>query len=111
MQPQSDGNDVSNKKEQTKVPPLAANSSVHNIVTSQVQQIVNNCMRRSTTSLDGKTKVTVTSERLAQLRKIVETAIKEHKTFTVRGNIVKCDFIYSVAPIVAMRHKILFCKY
>lgn len=83
MEPQGDAN---RNEVETRIPPLVASSSAHNIFTIKVQQIVNNCMRRSTTSLDGKAKCTVTSERLAQLRKTVETAIREHKTFTIRGN-------------------------
>lgn len=49
-------------------------------------------VRRSTTSLEDirKYKCNITSDRLAQLKKIVETAIREHKTFTIKG---KCAFI------------------
>lgn len=42
-------------------------------------------VRRSNTSIEGKYRCAVTSERLAQLRKMVETAIREHKVFTIKG--------------------------
>lgn len=42
-------------------------------------------IRRSHTSIEGQFKCAVSSDRLNQLKKIVETAIKEHKTFTIKG--------------------------
>lgn len=91
MEPRCGSNNGPSRKEMrmgTRITPLVAtscDSSTHNIVSTEVQQIVNTCLRRSTTSLDGKVKCAVSSDRLTQLRKIVETAIREHKTFTIKG--------------------------
>lgn len=64
-------------------------------VTSQNQSVTNIStnnpnVKRSTTSIEDakKYKCTITSERLAQLKKNVETAIKEHKTFTIKGKCI-----------------------
>lgn len=45
-------------------------------------------VRRSNTSIEGHFRCAVTSERLNQLKKIVETAVREHKTFTIKGNFI-----------------------
>ncbi|RZC31981.1 tubulin glycylase 3A-like, partial [Asbolus verrucosus] len=42
-------------------------------------------MKRSNSCIENKYKCTITSERLTRLRKIVETAVKEHKVFTIKG--------------------------
>ncbi|KYB27443.1 Tubulin glycylase 3A-like Protein [Tribolium castaneum] len=42
-------------------------------------------MKRSNSCIENKYKCTITSERLSRLRKIVETAVKEHKVFTIKG--------------------------
>lgn len=42
-------------------------------------------IKRSNTSIEGQFRCAVTSERLNQLKKTVETAIREHKTFTIKG--------------------------
>lgn len=73
-------------------------ASVNSDVTSQNQSVTNESIinnpnvRRSTTSLEDirKYKCTITSDRLAQLKKNVENAVKEHKTFTIKG---KCSFV------------------
>lgn len=86
MEPQCDGNDDhdNNKKDNT-TPPLAADSTaIKYAITPQIQQTVEN-LRRSTTSLEGKFKCTITSERLTQLKKVVENSIREHKIFTIKG--------------------------
>lgn len=55
-------------------------------VTSEIQETVEKCARRSKSCLEGsKVRCTITSERLAQLRKTVENAVKEHKVFTIKG--------------------------
>lgn len=41
--------------------------------------------KRSNSFIENKYKVVIGSERLAQLRKLVETAIRDHKVFTIRG--------------------------
>ncbi|XP_068903412.1 tubulin glycylase 3A-like isoform X3 [Tenebrio molitor] len=42
-------------------------------------------MKRSNSCIENKYKCTITSERLSRLRKIVETAVKDHKVFTIKG--------------------------
>ncbi|XP_019868015.2 tubulin glycylase 3A [Aethina tumida] len=42
--------------------------------------------KRSNSVVENKYKITITSERLCQLKKTVDTAVKEHKIFTMRGN-------------------------
>lgn len=46
-------------------------------------------IKRSNTSIEGQFRCAVTSERLNQLKKTVEAAIREHKTFTIKGKIAK----------------------
>lgn len=41
--------------------------------------------KRSNSVVENKYKITITSERLCQLKKTVDTAVKEHKIFTMRG--------------------------
>lgn len=48
-------------------------------------QSINEGIRRSHTFVDGKYKCCVTSERLNHLRRTVETTIREHKIFTIKG--------------------------
>ncbi|XP_060518271.1 tubulin glycylase 3A-like isoform X2 [Cylas formicarius] len=43
------------------------------------------CARRSKTCLESKYRCAITSERLVQLRKTVESAAKDHKVFSIRG--------------------------
>lgn len=45
----------------------------------------NDGVRRSNTSIEGQFRCAVTSDRLNQLRKTVEMAVREHKTFTIKG--------------------------
>ncbi|XP_076269172.1 tubulin glycylase 3A-like isoform X2 [Rhynchophorus ferrugineus] len=55
-------------------------------VTADIRETVEKCTRRSKTCIEGnKHKCTITSDRLAQLRKTVENAIKEHKIFSIKG--------------------------
>ncbi|XP_030761427.1 tubulin glycylase 3A-like isoform X2 [Sitophilus oryzae] len=55
-------------------------------VTAEIQETVDRCTRRSKTCLEStKYKCTITSDRLAQLRKTVENATKEHRTFSIKG--------------------------
>lgn len=42
-------------------------------------------VKRSNTSIDLQFRCAVNSDRLNQLKKTVETAIREHKTFTIKG--------------------------
>lgn len=62
-------------------------------ITPEVQQTIEKCTaRRSKSCLDGsKVRCTITSERLAQLRKTVENAMKEHRIFSIKGNIISND--------------------
>ncbi|CAH0556926.1 unnamed protein product [Brassicogethes aeneus] len=50
------------------------------------QQNLETCSKRSNSCLENKYKLTITSERLQQLKKIVDTAIREHRVFSIKGN-------------------------
>ncbi|KAH1013676.1 hypothetical protein HUJ04_002640 [Dendroctonus ponderosae] len=55
-------------------------------VTPEIQKTIDKCARRSKSCLEGsKVRCTITSERLAQLRKTVENAVKEHRIFSIKG--------------------------
>ncbi|XP_050309337.1 tubulin glycylase 3A-like isoform X2 [Anthonomus grandis grandis] len=55
-------------------------------VTPEIRETIEKCARRSKSCLEGsKIRCTITSERLAQLRKTVEGAVKEHKIFSIKG--------------------------
>lgn len=50
---------------------------------------------------DGKVKITISSERFSQLKKMVEEAIRDHKVFTIKGKWLYYDltiilFIYDL---------------
>ncbi|KAJ8979034.1 hypothetical protein NQ317_003137 [Molorchus minor] len=62
----------------------APSSSKLRTVTSEIQKTIEDCSKRST-SVENKYRITITSERLAQLKKIVEDAIKNHKVFSIKG--------------------------
>lgn len=67
------------------VAPLAASapsSPKHRAVAAVTSSEV---MKRSNSCIENKYKCTITSERLARLRKTVENAVKDHKVFTIKG--------------------------
>lgn len=68
------------------VSPLgSAKRSSHDINVT-AQQLADNIFRTySSSDTASKYKCTITSERLAQLKKIVEDAVKDHKIFTIKG--------------------------
>lgn len=52
---------------------------------------VSDSLRRSSSSIENKVRsAIISSERLTQLRKCVDDAIREHKTFTIKGNFLHC---------------------
>lgn len=55
-------------------------------VTSDIQLTINNCMNRSNSAVGSKYKGVITSERLGQMKKLVENAAANGKVFTIRGN-------------------------
>ncbi|KAJ8920803.1 hypothetical protein NQ315_004944 [Exocentrus adspersus] len=63
----------------------APSSSKVRTVTAEIQETINKCTRRSTSCIENKYKCTITSERLAQLRKLVENATRDHKVFSIKG--------------------------
>lgn len=92
MEPQCDDPDSSSDKQnqtETKKSPLVASTSTHSAVTLHSQPTTNEGILRLNTSVEGRHKCAVTSKRLNQLRKIVEMAVREHKTFTIKGETVK----------------------
>ncbi|VEN43993.1 unnamed protein product [Callosobruchus maculatus] len=56
-------------------------------VTPDIQQIVHDCTKKSNSFVENKYKITITSERLLQLRRLVECATKDHKVFTIRAGV------------------------
>ncbi|KAH1024427.1 hypothetical protein HUJ05_003912 [Dendroctonus ponderosae] len=65
-------------------------------VTPEIQKTIDKCARRSKSCLEGsKVRCTITSERLAQLRKTVENAVKEHRIFSIK----ELHFVFGVQPI------------
>lgn len=64
----------------------APSSSKVYAVTPEIQQTITLCCNRKSNSfVENKYKCTITSERLAQLKKLVDTAVKDHKVFTIKG--------------------------
>lgn len=63
----------------------APSSSKIRTVTAEIQETINKCTKRSNSYIENKYKCTITSERLAQLRKIVENATRDHKVFSIKG--------------------------
>ncbi|XP_044752712.1 tubulin glycylase 3A-like isoform X2 [Coccinella septempunctata] len=55
-------------------------------VTSDIQLTIHNCINRSNSCVGSKYKGVITSERLGQLKKMVENAATNGKIFTIRGN-------------------------
>ncbi|KAI4466490.1 hypothetical protein MML48_3g00012991 [Holotrichia oblita] len=68
------------------VSPLGSLKRSSHDVNATAQQLADNIFRTNS-SLDtaSKYKCTITSERLAQLKKVVEDAVKDHKIFTIKG--------------------------
>lgn len=62
----------------TSAPPQSVSGSKQNVNGENV--------RRTNSSTETKIRCTIPSERLIQLRKSVDEAIRDHKTFTVKGN-------------------------
>lgn len=55
-------------------------------VTPEIQQTISLCSNRKSNSfVENKYKCTITSERLGQLKKIVDAAVRDHKVFTIKG--------------------------
>ncbi|XP_066137848.1 tubulin glycylase 3A-like isoform X1 [Euwallacea fornicatus] len=55
-------------------------------VTPEIQETIDKCARRSKSCLEGgKIRCTITSERLAQLKKNVENAVRDHRIFSIKG--------------------------
>ncbi|GJQ82798.1 hypothetical protein Trydic_g13501 [Trypoxylus dichotomus] len=67
------------------VVPLSGKRSSHEI-SATAQQLADNIFRTSsaTDTTNNKYKCTITSERLAQLKRIVENAVKDRKIFTIK---------------------------
>lgn len=94
--------------DQTKniVTPLIASAPLNcRTVTSDIQLTINNCVKRSNSCIENKYKCVITSERLNQLRKIVENAVNQQKVFTVRGGwgmirqqLLKRDWLEKIDP-------------
>ncbi|XP_018320480.1 tubulin glycylase 3A-like [Agrilus planipennis] len=53
-------------------------------ITPEIQEIIDKCMQNKKPE-ENKNKLVITSEKLTELRKNVENAIKERKTFTIKG--------------------------
>ncbi|KAL1490565.1 hypothetical protein ABEB36_013236 [Hypothenemus hampei] len=70
-------------------PPLSAPSSPKlQTVTPEIQETIEKCTKRSKSCLlEGSSKVrcTITSERLAQLKRTVDNALREHRVFSIKG--------------------------
>lgn len=66
------------------VSPMAA-SAPSSPKKSTILESGSETIKRSSSCVENKYKCTITSERLSRLRKIVETAVKEHKIFTIKG--------------------------
>ncbi|KAJ8954421.1 hypothetical protein NQ318_011096, partial [Aromia moschata] len=64
----------------------APSSSKIRTVTPEIQKTIEDCSKRSASSVENKYRITITSERLAQLKKIVEEAIKNHHVFTIKAS-------------------------
>lgn len=71
---------ILNKKETSNHSSLAS-SSLSNEVNNKVISIT----KRTNSNENNKYQLTITSERLAELKKKVEEALKDHKTFTIKG--------------------------
>ncbi|XP_074031079.1 tubulin glycylase 3A isoform X1 [Leptinotarsa decemlineata] len=63
----------------------APSTSKLHTVTPEIQRTVNSCTKRSNSSTENRYKCAITSERLTQLRKLTETATRDHKVFTIKG--------------------------
>lgn len=68
------------------VVPLNGKRSSYEI-SATAQQLADNIFRTNsaTDTTSVKYKCTITSERLAQLKRIIEEAVKDHKVFTIKG--------------------------
>lgn len=66
------------------VSPLTSKRSSHDI-NATAQQLADNIFRTTSSTDTSRYKCTITSDRLAQLKKIVEDAVKEHRVFTIKG--------------------------
>lgn len=61
-------------------------------VTPEIQQTISLCANKKSNSfVENRYKCTITSDRLAQLKKIVDTAVKDHKVFTIKGKESKVE--------------------
>lgn len=55
-------------------------------VTPEIQQTITLCCNKKANSfVENKYKCAITSERLGQLKKIVDGAVRDHKVFTIKG--------------------------
>lgn len=68
---------------------LLSSSLISELTTSNdgVQTKTSGNLIKRNSSTDNKYHLTIPSERLAELKKMVEDAIRDHKTFTIRGKI------------------------
>lgn len=82
MEPQCDGQ-KSKYDEFRSVHPLVASAPSRHSLFHDSQYLQQGEQRPVST--DSKYKLTITSERFAQLKKIVEDAVRDHRTFTVKG--------------------------
>lgn len=71
----------------------APSSSKVRTVPLDIQQTINNLSRRSNSCVESKYKCSITSERLSQLRKIVENATRDHRVYTIKGRFYKGTYL------------------
>lgn len=83
---------ITNKKDTSAANSLASSSLFANDSNNNNNNHNNNnkfynvLSGKRSNSNDNKYNLTITSERLAELKKKVEDALREHKTFTIKGN-------------------------
>lgn len=64
----------------------APSSTKIHAVTAEIQQTITLCYNKKANSfVENKYKCTINSERLMQLKKIVDAAVRDHKVFTIKG--------------------------
>ncbi|KAL3280885.1 hypothetical protein HHI36_004113 [Cryptolaemus montrouzieri] len=66
--------------------PTSAPPATCRTVTSDIQMTIQNCNKRSNSCVESKYKGVITSDKLNQLKKVVERAVGAGKVFTIRGN-------------------------
>lgn len=64
----------------------APSSTKNYAVTPEIQQTIILCANKKSNSfVENKYRCTITSDRLAQLKKTVDVAVRDHKVFSIKG--------------------------